>query len=166
MIKCILFDRDGTLGYLDDVRLPWTFHEYKDIKKVFKDIKEKGYKVGIITNQSCISRGTSNNYDFDKEFKGYDLDIYKICPHDDKDNCDCRKPKNGLLKSVCEELNIDPKECIVIGDRLSDVMCALSLSSIPYIVKNENNLKDLNIIQEKHPDIIILDDFSQILNYI
>ena len=129
MIRCILFDRDGTLGELGDKRFPETFTPFCDIKKVFDEIKALGFSVGIITNQSSIARGTGRGYDFDKEFRSYDADIWEICPHDTADNCDCRKPKSGLLRSVAKRLGIATEECLVVGDRLSDIQCATGVGA-------------------------------------
>ena len=126
MFQCILFDRDGTLGELDDNRFPETFHSFCDIKAVFSALKEKGYTVGIITNQSSIARGTATNYDFDGEFQAYGADIWKICPHDDCDNCDCRKPKPGMLLKAAEDFNIDLSASWMIGDGENDILAGKS----------------------------------------
>ena len=124
MIKCVLFDRDGTLGELADKRYPNSLIPYCDIASVMAQIKQKGYTVGVITNQSSIARGTGAGYDFDGEFTAWGLDIWELCPHDTMDNCSCRKPKSGMLLSIAKRLGISPSECMVVGDRLSDIQCA------------------------------------------
>ena len=164
MIKCILFDRDGTLGELVDKRYPESLVPYCDIKKVFDKLKGKGYIVGIITNQSSIARGTGKNYDFDSEFKSIGTDIYKICPHDNNDNCDCRKPKSGMLLSVMKDLNLTASECIVIGDRITDVECAKNVGANAGLVLTGSGKNDLEKVKTLYPDTIILNQFDEILN--
>ena len=164
MIKCILFDRDGTLGELSDVRYPETFRAYADVKKCFSAIQEKGYFVGIITNQSSIARGTGNKYDFQKEFTAYGVDVWKICPHDNDDRCNCRKPKSGLLLAAAEELHISPTECLVVGDRLSDILCAKNVGASAALVLT--GYKEKEQVLSKFPDTPILSRFDEIISLI
>ncbi len=164
MIKCILFDRDGTLGELSDLRFPETFRPFTDIRSVFLKLKKFGYSVGIISNQSSIARGTAKNYDYAAEFSSYGADVWKICPHDRADNCDCRKPKSGLLLSAAAQLNISPTECLVVGDRLSDILCAKNAGAKAALVltgyaEKEETLRAFPNI----PVLIRFDDIFKIL---
>ena len=163
MIRCILFDRDGTLGDLSDVRYPQTFLPFCDIKKVFDRLKERGYTVGIITNQASIARGTGKNYDFDKEFSSYGADVWEICPHDTKDNCNCRKPKSGLLIAITEKLGISPAECLVVGDRLSDIQCARNVGANGALVLTGNGNGEVEQVRKLYPDTVIYNRFDEII---
>ena len=163
MIRCILFDRDGTLGELADVRFPDTFAPFCDVKSVFQAIKNKGYLVGIISNQSSIARGTGAGYDFDAEFSSYGCDIYEICPHDTKDNCNCRKPKSGMLLSVCKRLHLQPENCLVVGDRLSDVACAKSVGAEGMLVLTGKGRAEKASVLAAYPTTKILERFEQIV---
>lgn len=164
MIKCILFDRDGTLGDLPDLRFPQTFRPFTDISSVFAKLKAKGYLVGIITNQSSIARGTAKEYDYAAEFASYDVDVWKICPHDHADNCTCRKPKSGLLLAAAEELGISPSECLVVGDRLSDVVCAKNAGASAALVLTGYAEKEE--VLTLFPDTPVLHRFDDILNIV
>ena len=164
MIKCILFDRDGTLGELSDNRYPQTFTPNGNIKEVFAQLKQCGYTVGILTNQSSIARGTAVGYDFDCEFHRYGADIWEICPHDTKDNCDCRKPKSGLLLQVCEQLAILPDECLIVGDRLSDILCAKNVGAEAVLVTTGYGMQEKETVLNLYPDTKILESFDQITN--
>ncbi len=124
MIKNIFFDRDGTLGILRDVRFPQTLELFGDARGTIKDLKAKGYKVFIVTNQACIAKGTDGGYDFAQEFRALGADDWFICPHEDKDNCNCRKPKTGLLDRAVQKYALNRGECVVVGDRESDILCA------------------------------------------
>lgn len=165
-IKCILFDRDGTLGYLDDERFPQTFHAFAPIATVFAQIKAKGYTVGIITNQSSIARGTGNQYDFNKEFASYGADIWKICPHDNHHNCDCRKPKSGLLLAATKDLGIAPEHCLVIGDRISDVICAKNVGAQAALVLTGKGIEEQEQVKRTYSNVKILKRFDEILSFL
>ena len=164
MVKCILFDRDGTLGNLSDLRFPQTFTPFTDIQRVFKQLKDRGHLVGIITNQSSIARGTAVGYDFEKEFLSYGVNVWKICPHDTPDQCDCRKPKSGLLIAAAKELNIPLNECLVVGDRLSDVQCAKNIGAQAALVLTGYGGKEKNEVLQQYPDLLILRRFDEIVN--
>ena len=164
MIKCILFDRDGTLGDLSDLRFPETFRPFADIKSVFSALQRKGYLVGIITNQSSIARGTAKNYDYAAEFASYGVDVWKICPHDSADNCACRKPKSGLLLDAAKELGIEPKECLVVGDRLSDILCAKNVGACAVLVLTGYGEKEA--VLSAYPDTPILSRFDEITSIV
>lgn len=164
MIRCILFDRDGTLGDLADVRYPQTFSPFCDVRAVFSALKSRGYIVGIITNQSSIARGTGKDYDFNEEFSSYGCDIYEICPHDTQDNCSCRKPKSGMLLSVCNRLRLQPSECMVVGDRLSDVACAKNVGAQGVLVTTGKGEKEREEVCNAYPDTPCLRRFDEILS--
>lgn len=164
MIKCILFDRDGTLGELQDKRYPQTLKPYADIPAFFSLLHEKGYLVGIITNQSSIARGTGAGYDFDAEFTAYGADIWEICPHDDNDKCDCRKPKSGLLYAVCKRLCLRPNECLVVGDRVSDMICAKNAGADAILVRTGYGEREMETARALYPEIRICERFDKILD--
>lgn len=164
MIRCVLFDRDGTLGNLTDVRFPQTFTPFCDVRKVFDRLKKKGYYVGIISNQSSIARGTAADYDFEGEFNSYGCDVYEICPHDTADNCDCRKPKSGMLLSVCKKLNILPQECLVVGDRLSDVACAKNVGGEGVLVLTGKGKTEYENTLKTYPNVRVLKSFVEVVD--
>ena len=64
-----------------------------------------------------------------------DLDHILCCFHDDADNCDCRKPKTGLLKNAEKKHGISLKDCYFVGDKLSDIECALIHGCKPILVE-------------------------------
>ncbi len=132
--RAIFLDRDGVInedgGYvykIDD------FVFKSEIFNVLKKLQELGYILIIVTNQSGIGRGYYTKEDFLKltsfmveEFKTRGINIAKVyyCPHKPEDNCECRKPKNGMLEEAINEFNIDPKSSWMIGDKLSDIEAA------------------------------------------
>ena len=121
-LDAVFIDRDGTLGASEDVVYPDTFVPFNYVKDCFSRLKQAGIKVFIFSNQSCIARKKDKGYDFSAEFTGYGADDWFICPHDDGDGCDCRKPGTGLLIEARDKYGLDLSRCAVIGDRWSDML--------------------------------------------
>ena len=125
--KTLFIDRDGTINkdcpYCHD---PKDLIVYDDAVEIMKDYRSRGYLIIIITNQSGINRGYFTDEEFHVfhnellkklEEKGVDIDKTYYCPHRPDENCDCRKPKLGMIKKAMEDFDIDLKNSIIIGDR-------------------------------------------------
>lgn len=121
-MKAVFIDRDGTMGGGYYVEYPTDYFEYPGTREAFSILSDNGFYPMIFTNQSCIARGKDNGYDFAAEFKDIGAFDYFLCPHDNSDNCDCRKPKTGLLCRAKEKYALNMEECYVIGDRWSDMV--------------------------------------------
>lgn len=138
MKKAIFLDRDGTLnidyGYVHDID---HFHFIEGSIEALKALQEMEYALVLVTNQSGIARGYFTEEEFNQltewmdwslEDRGVHLDGIYYCPHHPKGagkykkECDCRKPKPGLLLEAMADLGIDPKKSIMIGDKLDDVI--------------------------------------------
>lgn len=170
MIKAIFLDRDGVInidtGYISKIE------EFIFVDGIFESCKEfqkLGYKIFIITNQSGINRGYFTKDDFLKlsiwminEFKNKEIEIQKIyfCPHSPKENCKCRKPKPKMVLDAKEDFNIDLKNSWFIGDKTSDMECAINAGIDNLILinsnynKDENNYKTVNNINEAKDEIL------------
>ncbi|OCH33649.1 D-glycero-beta-D-manno-heptose-1,7-bisphosphate 7-phosphatase [Aliivibrio fischeri] len=137
----VFIDRDGVInvdrGYVhkrDDF-------EYIDgVFEATKKLKEMGYLLVLVTNQSGIARGmfTEDQFEILTEWmdwnfadNGVDFDGIYYCPHHPeatvekyKEACDCRKPNPGMLVSAQRFLDIDMENSIMIGDKKEDMMAA------------------------------------------
>jgi len=141
MNKALFLDRDGIInidhGY---VYQPENFEFVEGIFELCRDASSKGYSIIVITNQSGIARGKYTEDDFYslsawmiQQFKSNDViitDIY-FCPHHPNKGignylkkCHCRKPKPGLILQASNEHDINLKESIFIGDKVSDMQAA------------------------------------------
>ena len=88
------------------------------------------YLIVVVTNQSAVGRGIIS-YEQAVEIndrlvsiiqnRGGRIDGVYICPHSPADECDCRKPKPGMLLSAAKELDIDLENSIMVGDALTDL---------------------------------------------
>ncbi|MEE0946736.1 MAG: HAD-IIIA family hydrolase [Acutalibacteraceae bacterium] len=118
----IFIDRDGTMGGDARIEYPQDYYNFDGTPEAIEMLNKNGFYPVAFTNQSCIARGKDGGYDFAQEFHSIGMRDYFLCPHDEKDNCECRKPKTALLERAKEKYNLDMSECFVIGDRWSDML--------------------------------------------
>ena len=143
--KCIFLDRDGTIN--EYIRFLSNKEDFKLISgsaEAIQKINNSEYLCVVITNQPIIARGDStveNLNDIHKKMdtllgnEGAYIDGLYYCPHHPdkgfegevpelKIDCECRKPKTGMLIQAAKDFNIDLTESILIGDTTLDIQCA------------------------------------------
>lgn len=124
MGKALFWDLQGTLGG-DAVASIELFEPYSFSKEALKLARDNGYTNIVITNQSRIGKGTLSTEVYDQEvdrilnyFNSDEVLIDEIlcCPHQNSDNCECKKPKTWLIQLCVNKYNLNIKDCFVIGD--------------------------------------------------
>jgi D-glycero-D-manno-heptose 1,7-bisphosphate phosphatase len=159
MNKAVFLDRDGVISkvILKD-GIPFSarkFEEFKlftHVQEVLEGLKEQGFLNIIITNQPDIARGLMCQKELKKMHdlvrKSLPVDDIVVCPHDDSDNCNCRKPKCGMLLYEANKKNIDLANSFIIGDQWKDIEagkaagCTTVLIDYPY---NQNVASDFRV---------------------
>lgn len=136
MQKVIFLDRDGVINIEKDYLYKVEDFEFVDgVFDALKYFQSLGYKLIVVTNQSGISRGYYTKDDFDKltvwmveQFRKNDiiLDGVFCCPHGPNDNCNCRKPKTGMVDESLKLFDIDFENSWLIGDKDSDIQMAIN----------------------------------------
>jgi len=63
------------------------------------------------------------------------IDAIYICPHTPEDNCDCRKPRTGLVQQAAADLNFDAADCLIIGDKACDIDLGRALGATTCLVR-------------------------------
>lgn len=143
--KAIFLDRDGTINeYVGFLRKEEDFRLIPGVSEAIKKINNSGYLAIVVTNQPVIARGEVTEEELEEIHKkmetllgldgAYIDDIY-YCPHHPdkgfegeipelKIECDCRKPKTGMLEKATREHNIDLSSSIMIGDSTLDIKMA------------------------------------------
>lgn len=168
--KAIFLDRDGTINkYVGFLRNIDDFELIEGVSEAIKLINQSGYLAIVVTNQPVIARGEvtwDELHEIHKKMEtllgkdGAYIDGIYICPHhpdkgfegerpEYKIDCDCRKPKPGLLLRAAKDYNIDLSQSFIIGDSENDMTageCAGCRGGI--LVKNieEGILKACNKI--------------------
>ena len=133
--RAVFFDRDGVINKerTDYVKTVNELDIFSNIIDSIKRLKNSGFVVIVLTNQSAINRGLTTHEKVNKIHKtiqdflienGTFIDSFYYCPHRPDKNCDCRKPKPGLFLKAADELKIDLKSSWMIGDRDTDVEAA------------------------------------------
>lgn len=141
--KAIFLDRDGTINkYVGFLRKVEQFELLNGVSKAIREINQSEYLAVVVTNQPVIARGEVTYEGLQKIHnkmetllgkEGAYLDRIYYCPHHPnsgfegeikelKVDCDCRKPKPGLLLQAERDLNIDLKQSWMIGDSDSDIL--------------------------------------------
>jgi HAD superfamily hydrolase (TIGR01662 family) len=159
-IQAVFIDRDGTIGGTGHFIHPNDFLLFPNAQEAINLLKNNGLKVFAFTNQYRISRGEATIQEFEEQFKELGFDQSYICPHDQE--CNCRKPKPGMLLKASEQYNLDLTRCVVIGDvGDTDMLAAHAVGAIKIIVRTgwgEGSLtKYRNKWIETEPDYIALD---------
>ena len=155
--KAVFFDRDGVLNV--DVSYLYKIEDLRWVdgaREALAYLTEQGYKIFVVTNQSGIARGYYTIEEMNKlhehmqtEIAKYGGKVEKIyfCPHHKEGklaefaiDCDCRKPKPGMLNQAFAEYELDKEDCFLIGDSPRDVEAAEAAGIKGYLFKKGNLL--------------------------
>tara|TARA_Y100000741_G_scaffold362569_1_gene348606 strand:+ start:242 stop:787 length:546 start_codon:yes stop_codon:yes gene_type:complete len=155
VVKTVFLDRDGVINkpYIKNGKsfAPTKFNEfsiYPEAKESVRILHSLDFKVIVITNQPDIARGLILDSDISKMnskmFNDLNIDDIFICPHSEEDNCNCRKPKPGMILEAKKKYKIDLNSSFLIGDRFTDIQAAKNTGckSI-FIDRNYNEKKPI-----------------------
>jgi D,D-heptose 1,7-bisphosphate phosphatase len=182
--KCVFLDRDGTINKLvasQFVTKPEDFELIDGAADAIKKINELGFLAIVITNQPVIARGESDFQTLDLIHMKMETDLGKhgayiddlfYCPHhpqkgfsgerpEYKIDCDCRKPKPGMILQAAEKYNIDLSQSIMVGDNIRDVQAGINAGCIPVFLTNNEPYENMNNIKT----FVNLRDFTEQLLY-
>jgi D-glycero-D-manno-heptose 1,7-bisphosphate phosphatase len=128
----VFLDRDGVLnaavvvdGHPHPPRDADEMTLLPGVEEACARLREAGFTLVCVTNQPDIARGTTTAAAvaaINERLQGrLGLDAVAVCPHDDVDGCDCRKPKPGLILEAAVRLGLDLARSVVVGDRWRDI---------------------------------------------
>ena len=139
MNRAVFLDRDGAITK----EPPYYAHKIDQLELIPKSaeairlLNKSGFKVIVVSNQAGVARGYYQEKDIQiynnemkrqLEEKGARIDAIYYCPHHPgatiekyKIDCECRKPKPGMLKRAEGDLNLDLKHSFLVGDKMSDI---------------------------------------------
>jgi D-glycero-D-manno-heptose 1,7-bisphosphate phosphatase len=165
----VFIDRDGTLmrdvDYCGD---PKDVEVFKGASEAIRQLKDGGYKIIVITNQSGIGRGYFDEPAYKKVEDevnrqiGSDLiDATYFCPHLPEQKCGCRKPEAGMVHQAAREHAIDLKRSYFIGDKNSDMECGRRAGTKTILVQTGYG----NEADQDAPDAVV-EDLRQAVRFI
>ncbi|WP_149547108.1 D-glycero-alpha-D-manno-heptose-1,7-bisphosphate 7-phosphatase [Streptomyces marokkonensis] len=129
-VRAVLFDRDGTLVH--DVPYnadPDRVRPVEGAREALDELRARGVRTGVVTNQSGIARGLLTEADARRVNRRVEellgpFDVWALCPHGPDDGCRCRKPRPGMILWAAGRLRADPADCVVVGDIGADMEAA------------------------------------------
>ncbi len=159
----VFLDRDGTIieemGFLSD---PSKVALLPGAADAIARLREAGFLVVVLTNQSGIARG----YYTESELghvndalqqmlteRGARIDAFYFCPHHpefgDKVDCSCRKPKTGMADKAARELGIDLARSYFVGDKCSDVELGVNAGGKPIMVMTGYGSEEIRLVRAR-----------------
>jgi D-glycero-D-manno-heptose 1,7-bisphosphate phosphatase len=135
MNKAIFLDRDGIInevvfrsGNNSKPIAPWKFEEFKlvpGIEKPLIELSQMGFHLFVVTNQPDIAKGVIKSSRVKKMndivINEFPIDEIMVCSHIDSDNCNCRKPKPGMIINLAKKWEINLEDSFLIGDNWKDI---------------------------------------------
>lgn len=134
-IEALFIDRDGTIGGDASVTYPGAFKLYPFAKEALKLAKRYNIPLFAFSNQPGISKGECTLHAFEEELLSFGFREVYICPHSHTENCSCRKPSPEMLLTASQTYQLNRKNCVVIGNRWSDMLAASQAGMQAILVK-------------------------------
>jgi D,D-heptose 1,7-bisphosphate phosphatase len=156
--RAVFLDRDGTINILRDfIKKPEDLELIEGSAEAIKKINNLGYLAIVVTNQPVIARGETDFETLDLIHMKMETELGKsgayiddlfFCPHhpdkgfpgerpEFKIECDCRKPKPGMILKAAEKYNIDLSKSYMAGDDLRDVESAINAGCTPVFLSTK-----------------------------
>jgi D-glycero-D-manno-heptose 1,7-bisphosphate phosphatase len=183
MRRAVFLDRDGTMieerGYLDRLDLLTLFASTPDAIRL---LNRAGFAVIVITNQSAIGRGIIDEAFLGEVHAALDarlaaggarIDRYYFCPHHPeatleayRHTCRCRKPGPGMIEQACRDLNIDPQQSVMVGDRWLDVAAGQAAGTKTILVRTGHGAHEAAHAPESARADAILNNLMEAVGWI
>ena len=143
--KLVILGRDGILNEYREghVTAPEEWHPVPGALEAVARINHAGWHTVVATNQSGIGRGMIDMSAINAvhahmhqmlQTQGGRIDAVFFCPHTPEANCDCRKPKPGLLLDIGRRYGIDLRHVPMVGDTARDLIAAQAAGCEPHLV--------------------------------
>ena len=148
----LFLDRDDTLmvnhPYLSD---PAKVKLFPGAVEGLSAFRSAGFRLIVVSNQSGLARGyfsreqllgVTNRLIEVLAQGGVSLDAIYYCPHSPEENCECRKPRTGLLQAACRDFAIDLSQSLMVGDKKADMEFgnAAQITAVQFLPNNESKL--------------------------
>jgi D-glycero-D-manno-heptose 1,7-bisphosphate phosphatase len=144
--QLIILDRDGVINHDSDdyIKSPQEWIPIQGSLEAISLLNKAAYRIAIASNQSGIGRGYYDLATLDAMHQkmqnllaplGGHIDHIEFCPHTPDDNCNCRKPKAGMLDKISKKFAIDPQDIVMVGDTMGDYQAAINANMSFILVK-------------------------------
>lgn len=159
MTRLIVLDRDGVINEDSDdyIKSPDEFIPVPGSLDAIAKLNRAGYTVVVATNQSGLARGYFTEQTLQQMHDkltdllsqaGGKIEKIYVCPHRPDDNCDCRKPRPGLLERILSDYPVEPGTVTLIGDSLKDLQVARAVNITPMLVRTGKGVRTESSLQK------------------
>ena len=176
--KIVFVDRDGVINYdpIGDYIKHWKDFEYlPGAIEGLKTVSKAGFQIIIISNQAGIGDGIYTEESLNditakmlKQLKKEKINVGGVyyCLHGKQANCECRKPKTGLLKKAAVDHPFQPSETYFVGDKATDVEAGKSFGLRTIFVLTGHGALDRNKLKQNNPPEVVLPSLKEAADYI
>lgn len=170
-MKLVILDRDGVINHdsPDYIKSARQWQPIDGSLEAIARLTHADYRVVVATNQAGIGKQL---FDYEELFSIHDkiirivnelggrIDGIFFCPHTDQDDCDCRKPKPGMLHQIAQRLQADLRGVPVIGDSIRDLRAAQAAGARPMLVLTGNGQKTRQELGDRLADTPVYTDLA------
>ena len=153
-MKLIILDRDGVINFDSDsyIKSPAEWRPIPGSLEAIARLNQAGYRVAVATNQAGIARGLftmqalnaiHQKLHTSAQAVGAHVDAIFFCPHAADENCDCRKPRPGMLQAIGRRFDVALKGVPLVGDSLRDLQAGFMVGCTPHLVMTGKGSKTL-----------------------
>jgi D-glycero-D-manno-heptose 1,7-bisphosphate phosphatase len=164
--RAVFLDRDGVINEeVSYLRRPEDFRLIPRAAAAIRLLREHGWRVIVVTNQSGVARGYYKDADvaaiherMRRELaRGKTrVDAIYFCPHHPDDGCDCRKPKTLLFERAAADLHLDLTASYFVGDKLTDLLPGETLGGHTILVLTGYGQQERELARQRgfQPDYV------------
>ena len=175
-MKLIILDRDGIINEDSDafIKTPDEWIPLPGSLDAIARLTKAGYTIVVATNQSGLGRGYFDIMTLNAihqkmqnavKAAGGQIEAIFFCPHTASDNCDCRKPRQGMFSTISERFDTPLEDVPSVGDSLRDLQAAFLAGCTPILVLSGKGKKTLEN-GGLPPKTIIFDDLSAVADHL
>lgn len=171
-MKLLILDRDGVINQdsATYIKSPDEWHALPGSMDAIARFSKAGYRIFVATNQSGIGRGL---FDLETmgaihakmhaaaEAAGGRIDAVFFCPHPESAQCECRKPKPGMLLDILKRTGAQPSDTVMVGDSMRDLLAGHAAGCRTILVLTGNGRKTMNE-DDLPPDTLIRVDLAAV----
>jgi len=179
--RLVILGRDGILNVYreDHVKSPDEWHPIPGALEAVARLNHAGWHAVVATNQSGIGRGMIDMASVNAvhlhmmqrlQAVGGRIDAVFFCPHTPDENCDCRKPKPGLMRQIGQRYGLDLRTVPMLCDTLRDLQAAQAAGCEPHLVLSGRaaELSDTQLLEmsAQVPSAEVHDDLSGFVDFL
>ncbi len=173
--RYILLDRDGVINHDSDafIKSPDEWQPIEGSLEAIALLNSAGFKVIIVTNQSGVAKGLLDENMLANihskmiqlvNNKGGDIEAIYYCPHGADSDCECRKPKPGMLETFAKDFDVTLSTITVIGDSLRDLQAAEAVGAEPILVKTGKG--QITLLNNPHLNFLVFENLYDAAKHI